>query len=303
MVRSALKVCALSVATTISACSPPPPPAPPPAAQNAGSTQQTLFPIALDPALVRSDAANAKACLCENTVGESKRAGCGCTVQQCADNCAFVGSVLKSMVESQDCKFLGCEAPTVGSFNVRVTKHDPKNGDPPQCGGGTQGGAFGHWSQPVVLRTDGHQGGCEQDFTIRDPKGQLSGMRFFVEIQPMLGADAGQCFSGQHPLGRREIPVHTVTGGWSSPTILVDTDTRAGGCLQTFSVEGTNRDFFLEIQHFPEFGNNKGQCGKNVTTPSTPHRIGVGQSITLTLDMDFQSGCAQQFRIVGRGTT
>lgn len=149
----------------------------------------------------------------------------------------------------------------------------------------------------MITRTDGHQGGCMQSWGIAAPPGLLDGFNVFVDIQGMPGADASQCFGRGASLGKRQIPVTVMSGGLkTSAPIFIDTDNRLGGCAETWSVEGTNKSFALELLLNPENGGDKTTC--NPVTGNTPIRLMVGQSVTLNLDMDFQKGCAQQWRIV-----
>jgi hypothetical protein len=246
-----------------------------------------------------NDFQTSRGCGCKNSLGETSVAGCGCSVEQCRESCLRQGAFFDRFVENPLCTVFSCQGSTATNFQVKVETQDVKNGDPPQCIGGIQSAVVGAWTRPVVLRTDGHQGGCLQSFAIQDPQGLLGDFRLTVDQQGMPGADPGQCFRHQATLGARVIsPSPPGPGGFSNP-FAIDTDNRPGGCLQTYSVSGTNTSYALEIQHWPEFERNKGQCGTKIAIPeSQSFQVKPGESVTQTLDMDFQEGCAQRFRIV-----
>jgi hypothetical protein len=170
------------------------------------------------------------------------------------------------------------------------------NGDAGQCWNpGAAGARVGELTPSIVIDTDSRGGGCEQQFGIFDPAGQLSGLSLSVDFGAHPGSDPGQCWTfrldGQNyhntiPLASGALPSWTA---WTPP-LGIDTDNRAGYCDQTFAISGRD-DVVLEVQFTP---NGDGQC----INPGT-HFVARGHPVTLGLDTDDRGGgCQQQFRLL-----
>jgi hypothetical protein len=177
-----------------------------------------------------------------------------------------------------------------GSWNLTVTCTDPvmflsnfvANGDPGQCGGATgfQISPMGAWSSSVVIDADDRSGWCEQQFGVSDPTGALAGLSMSVNF--FGNGDANQCVSS----GLHSIPVG---GGQLSSPIGINTDSRAGGCWQVFSLAGRS-DVVLDVE-FLATGN--GQCGNTGT-----FTVSQSSSASFLIDTDGRAGgCSQRFRL------
>ncbi|MDE1461200.1 hypothetical protein [Spartinivicinus poritis] len=151
---------------------------------------------------------------------------------------------------------------------------------------GTSYTPLGIWNPEVRLDTDSRAGGCQQGFAILDPKNELSGLYLKVNFRP---DGRGQCDNS----GEKIIPVVSSPSYLNIPTYRVDTDSRAGGCLVTFSIEGRS-DIALDI-NFRADG-DAGQC--NAADGVGMHTVTEGHAVTLRYDMDSRpGGCRQKFRL------
>ena len=161
------------------------------------------------------------------------------------------------------------------------------DGDISQCNGAAYGtiiAPINQWSQEVRIDTDRRAGGCLQSFAVLDPRNQASDLSIFVDFEP--DGDAGQCGNS----GFRPIPVIARTSDNFSDPYRIDTDNRAGGCLQTFYLFGRN-DIVLDVRFTAD--GDPGQCGNTGTftvTPTTP--------VTFRIDTDNRAGgCREAFRL------
>ncbi len=167
--------------------------------------------------------------------------------------------------------------------NVSFNENFFADGDPGQCGGtGFQSAPIGTWTTPILIDADGRFGGCQHQFGITDPWNSLAGLSMNLNFAPT--DDAGQCGSS----GDHAIPI--TTSHLVSDPIRIDTDNRAGGCLETFSLRGRN-DIALNIEFLPTA--DSGQCenaGVATATENSP--------ATFFIDTDDRaSGCTQRFRL------
>jgi len=186
----------------------------------------------------------------------------------------------------------GFSSSQIGSWNLTVTCTDSvmflsnfvANGDAGQCGGarGFQISPMGAWSSAVVIDADNRSGWCEQQFGVSDPTGTLAGLSMSVNF--FGNGDANQCvFSGLH-----NIPVG---GGQplSSP-IGINTDNRAGGCWQVFSLGGRS-DVVLDVEFLAN--GDGGQCGNAGT-----FTVSQSSGASFLIDTDGRAGgCTQRFRL------
>jgi hypothetical protein len=162
-------------------------------------------------------------------------------------------------------------------------------GDLGQCGYGAPGLLYGAqgfkadtWTNPVRMDTDNRSGGCTQQFGLYDPSGRLSGL----QLKVTFSGTANQCWDQ----GTRTVPVSSPFGPVWSTSYGIDTDDKAGYCIQTFSIEGRS-DVALDVNFEAEV--NNGQCGNVGTFP-----VVQGRSATFYLDTDERSGgCRQKFRL------
>jgi hypothetical protein len=89
--------------------------------------------------------------------------------------------------------------------------------------------------------------------------------------------------------GIRGIPISKDGTAFSNP-YRIDTDSRAGGCQQIFSLRGRD-DIALDVSFVPD--GDPGQCGN----PGT-HTVDSNTPVTLRIDTDGRGGgCQQAFRL------
>jgi hypothetical protein len=167
------------------------------------------------------------------------------------------------------------------------------SGDATQCNGGVYGAyaaELGAATPAVVIDTDQRTGACYQQFAIFDPTNRLAGLQLTVNAASTPGGD-GQCIDP----GERTIPITTaVAGAWTSWSrhYQIDTDSRAGGCQQTFTVSGRS-DVVLEIDVQPTLGGDVAQCPSRGTFQAR-----AGEPATIVLDTDGRAGgCTESFRL------
>jgi hypothetical protein len=167
------------------------------------------------------------------------------------------------------------------------------SGDATQCNGGVYGAyaaELGAATPAVVIDTDQRTGACYQQFAIFDPTNRLAGLQLSVTAASTPGGD-GQCIDP----GERAIPITTsVTGAWTSWSrhYQIDTDSRAGGCQQTFTVSGRS-DVVLEIDVQPTLGGDVAQCPTRGTFQAR-----AGEPATIVVDTDGRAGgCTESFRL------
>jgi len=167
--------------------------------------------------------------------------------------------------------------------NVSLDENFFADGDPGQCGGtGFQSVPIGMWTTPILIDADGRFGGCQHQLGIADPWNSLAGLAIHLNFVPT--DDAGQCGSP----GDHAIPI-TTSHQLSSP-IRIDTDNRAGGCLETFSLGGRS-DIALDIEFLPTA--DSGQCGNAGVATVTEN-----SPATFFIDTDDRAGgCTQRFRL------
>jgi hypothetical protein len=112
-----------------------------------------------------------------------------------------------------------------------------------QCNGaayGIQSAWVGQWTNTVLIDADSRSGGCYLQFAIVDPDSTLVGLQVNVDFESD-GGNADQC----NYAGLRSIPIDSSSPTWST-AYRIDTDSRDGGCLQTFSLSGRS-DVVLDI--------------------------------------------------------
>jgi hypothetical protein len=172
--------------------------------------------------------------------------------------------------------------------NVLLVQEFYPDDDPGQCNAGAIGrivSPAGEWSPGIRLDTDNRSGGCIHRFALVDLNNALPGLR--IMFNWFGDIDASQC---GYP-GARTIPIN---GSFSSLSftdwIRIDTDDRAGGCFEVWSVHGRS-DVWLEVDFQPD--GDVGQCHHFGT-----HIVREGFPVSIALDMDGRAGgCWQRFRL------
>jgi hypothetical protein len=183
-----------------------------------------------------------------------------------------------------------------GSWELRVScGTDPvlfhqsftPNGDPGQCYGklGLQNAIMGTWTQGIVIDADDRSGWCDQSFGVTDPLGVVPGLSLNVNF--VASGDAGQCINP----GFRSIPLSTANDPTLSSSYGINTDSRSGGCWQTFSFGASSTSTVgLEVEFL---ANGDGQCGNTGTYTVAPY-----SPRAFWIDTDNRSGgCTQRFRL------
>jgi len=191
---------------------------------------------------------------------------------------------------------VGGNGSATGSYTLSVSCVDPVffhenfvgNGDASQCNAlayGALDAPMGAWTSKVRIDADGRAGGCQQQFGVTDPLGLVTGLALNVNFY--ANGDAGQCWnSGNHP-----IPVSSSGPQWSSPYVI-DTDNRAGGCYQVFSLNpGGPNDVVLDVEFLPD--GDGAQCVLSGT-----QTVSRSRSATFLIDTDNRAGgCTERFRL------
>ena len=156
-----------------------------------------------------------------------------------------------------------------------------------QCGKlGKFKAAFGEWTSPILLDTDGRPGGCKVRFAMLDESKLLDDL----SIEAALYADdvgGDQCSGG----GPHQIPIADNASDikWT-PWLVIDADERPGGCQFAFYLDGRT-DVVFDVNFYPE--GNALQCGnpgRHTATPQHPVIIRVDTD-------DRRGGCKLAFRL------
>lgn len=175
----------------------------------------------------------------------------------------------------------------------------PERPDTNQCIGSADGrlyAAQNEWTDWVRIDTDGRPGGCRQAFAVYDPKGlfQTDALQVLFRSTRVDAPDA-QCGNQ----GVHRIPIYSEMQGEAqfSSELRIDTDNRAGGCLewfQAFSLTENPKTALVLWVEFASDGGDAGQCG-NPGTHTTADGVGTTQML---LDTDSRDGgCRQRFML------
>jgi hypothetical protein len=179
------------------------------------------------------------------------------------------------------------QSAAVNLDGVVIVQEFIANGDAGQCNGRAYGAILSQaasWSPAIFIDTDSRPGGCFYRIGIVDPGGVLRAAGFGLNMVFAADGDPGQC-GGQ---GSQPVPINASFDDVKMTTpIFMDMDNRSGGCLQTWSVTGSN--VVLDI-NFSANG-DAGQCGNAGTHTAPP-------DVTLKLDTDDRTGgCLQSIRL------
>ena len=150
---------------------------------------------------------------------------------------------------------------------------------------GTMEAGLGEWTPAIYIDADNRVGGCYQQFGITDPSNLFPGLTISVNFYS--DGDPDQC----NYQGTRTIPVSNSESvqAWSIP-YRINTDSRAGGCWQEFSLSGRT-DVALDIEFLAT--DNDDQCNNTGT-----YLVSAGNTARFRINTDGRAGgCTQRFRL------
>lgn len=178
-----------------------------------------------------------------------------------------------------------------GVWFLQVFEPD-KDAEAAQCGEKANGlikTRAGDWTPFVKYKTDSRPGGCLHRFAIMDTGSRLTDLH--VSVSFWGDGDATQCGNpgtSEVPRLNRD-PVREQANDWSQP-LLIDTDTRRGGCHQRWTLRGRT-DVALDIDFMPD--GEAEQCG-NAGPFTVTAETGAQFRVKTT---DQPGGCLLRFRL------
>lgn len=159
--------------------------------------------------------------------------------------------------------------------------------------------ALNNWGSWFRINTDDGWGGCWLTFAVLDPDNKYQNLRMTVDFQfwnptnkVPNSHDLQQCPNpGVRPIWRTaNVP------DFSRP-ILLDMDSRLGGCMLTFTLEGAPT-LKLQLEMYPD-DEGVSQCPDN-TVMNVPKlfEASVGKPFTIRFDTDGRwGGCVVRLRL------